>query len=183
MPPTYDAVIIGSGPNGLAAAIELARNNRRVLIVEGAAKVGGGTQTEALTLPGFNHDFCSAAHPMGVLSPFFQSLPLDQFGLEWVYPKASVAHPLDEEPAVLLSKSIAETAANLGVDEARWTRLFTYFQEHGAALLRVLASMPSGPLRLMRSINLKENAPKHFSQVVPLIVFCLSIFILRRLWD
>ena len=112
----YDSIIIGSGPNGLAAAIELARHGKQVLVLEARAKIGGGTRTTELTLPNFQHDYCSAVHPMGVLSPYLKTLPLDKYGLEWVYPKASVAHPLDNEPAIILNKSLEETAANLGID-------------------------------------------------------------------
>ena len=96
----YDAVVIGSGPNGLAAAVALAQAQRSVLVVEGEDTIGGGTRTAELTQPGFLHDVCSAVHPMGVLSPFFRTLPLSEHGLEWVHPPVSVAHPLDDGPAV-----------------------------------------------------------------------------------
>ncbi len=131
----YDAVVIGSGPNGLAAAVELARNNRRVLVIEGADTIGGGTRTTALTLPGFHHDYCSAVHPMGVLSPYLKTLPLADFGLKWMYPEASVAHPLDNEPTILLTKSLKETGTYLGRDAKKWESLFDYFQENGEKLL------------------------------------------------
>src|SRR5262245_46097822 len=98
--PVDDAVIVGSGPNGFAAAIELARAGASVRVLEARDEVGGGIRTAALTLPGFAHDLCSGCHPMGVLSPFFRSLPLDEHGLRWIHPPASVAHPLDDEPAV-----------------------------------------------------------------------------------
>ena len=90
-----DAVVIGSGPNGLAAAIALARAGVSVLVVEAHEQPGGGTRSAELTLPGFVHDVCSAVHPMGVLSPFLRTLPLAEHGLVWRYPRASVAHPLD----------------------------------------------------------------------------------------
>ena len=131
----YDTIIIGSGPNGLAAAIELARNGQKVLVVESASEIGGGTRTTQLTLPNFHHDYCSAVHPMGVLSPYLKTLPLEKYGLEWVYPKISVAHPLDDEPAVLLGKSLEKTADNLGVDGKTWKNLFSYFIKNGDALL------------------------------------------------
>ena len=134
MATSYDAIIIGSGPNGLAAAIELAQNGRKVLVVERMNKIGGGTQTQELTLPNFHHDYCSAVHPMGVLSPYLNTLPLEKFGLEWIYPTASVAHPLDNEPA-LLTQSLTKTAANLGEDKAIWRNLFEYFVKNGTALL------------------------------------------------
>ena len=112
----YDAIMIGSGPNGLAAAIKLAQNGLSVLIVEAADEIGGGMRSAELTLPGFTHDICSAIHPLTIASPFFKTLPLDKFGLEFVQPEASLAHPLDDGTAVLLKKSVAETAANLGAD-------------------------------------------------------------------
>ncbi len=119
----YDVVIIGSGPNGLSAGIYLVQKGLKVLIIEASATVGGGTRTAELTLPGFHHDVCSAVHPMGVLSPYFQQLDLEQYGLEWVYPNVSVAHPLDKEDAVILSKSVVQTASNLGEDAEAYTRL------------------------------------------------------------
>jgi len=139
----YDTIIIGSGPNGLAAAIELARNGQKVLVVESASEIGGGTRTTQLTLPNFRHDYCSAVHPMGVLSPYLKTLPLEKYGLEWVYPKISVAHPLDDEPAVLLGKSLEKTADNLGVDGKTWKNLFSYFIKNGDALLGLNALWPA----------------------------------------
>lgn len=133
---SYDVIVIGSGPNGLAAAIELTSKGKKVLVVEGADSVGGGTRTTSLTLPGFHHDFCAAVHPTGVLSPYLKTLPLDEYGLEWVYPECSVAHPLEEEPAVLLYKSIERTASHLGKDGKTWQRLFSYFLRHGEGLIR-----------------------------------------------
>ncbi len=118
-----DAIVIGSGPNGLAAAIELARSGARVLVLEAADEPGGGTRSEALTLPGFTHDVCSAVHPTGILSPFFRRLPLDRFGLEWILPEISVAHPMPDGPAVLLHESLAQTAEALGRDGPNYRRL------------------------------------------------------------
>ncbi|MFA9412959.1 MAG: phytoene desaturase family protein, partial [Deltaproteobacteria bacterium] len=91
---TFDAVVVGSGPNGLSAAVALAQGGASVLVLEAADDIGGGTRTVELTLPGFHHDVCSAVHTTGILSPFFRSLPLDEHGLEWIVPRASVAHPL-----------------------------------------------------------------------------------------
>ncbi len=125
----YDAVIIGSGPNGLAAAIYLAQNGLSVLIVESNDKIGGGVRSGELTLPGFTHDICSAIHPLAIASPFFQTLPLDKFGLEFIQPNASLAHPLDDGSAVLLVKSVAETAANLGADAANYQKLVGHLTE------------------------------------------------------
>jgi len=110
----YDAVIVGSGPNGLAAGIVLQQAGLTTLIVESKPTIGGGMRSAELTLPGYVHDVCSAIHPFGVGSPFLQSLPLHEFGLEWVYPEAAVAHPFDDGRAVLLKKSIEETAQQFG---------------------------------------------------------------------
>src|SRR5438874_10233396 len=98
----YDAVVIGSGPNGLAAAITIARAGRSVVVLEAQPTLGGGARSAELTLPGFIHDTCSAIHPMGLASPFFRSLPLAEHGLEWIHPLAPLAHPLDDGTAVML---------------------------------------------------------------------------------
>lgn len=118
-----DAVVIGAGPNGLAAAIVLARAGRTVVLYEAQAGVGGGCKSEELTLPGFVHDVCSAIHPMGVASPLFRSLPLREHGLEWIEPSAMIAHPLDDEPAAISERSLADTAAHLGADEEPYRRV------------------------------------------------------------
>ena len=106
-----DAVVVGSGPNGLAAAITLARAGRSVRVFEAANTIGGGLRSAELTLPGFVHDVCSAIHPLGVASPFFRSLPLDRHGLAWAHPPAAVAHPLDDGTAVVLERSVDATGA------------------------------------------------------------------------
>ncbi|MFT5196980.1 MAG: phytoene dehydrogenase-like protein [Cellvibrionaceae bacterium] len=134
--PSYDAVIIGSGPNGLTAAIELARNGAKVLVLEAADTIGGGTRTQELTLPGFKHDFCAAVHPMGVLSPYWKALPLEKFGLKWIFPEASIAHPLEGESAVLMTKSLEETAENLGIDSRAWQRMVQPLLNQGEGLLK-----------------------------------------------
>ncbi|MEO6588716.1 MAG: NAD(P)/FAD-dependent oxidoreductase, partial [Pyrinomonadaceae bacterium] len=115
----YDAIIIGSGPNGLAAGIHLAQNGLSVLIVEASEEIGGGVRSAELTLPGFTHDICSAIMPLTLASPFFKTLPLEKFGLELIQPDASLAHPLDNGSAILLKKSVDETARNLGIKDAK----------------------------------------------------------------
>ncbi|TWR24729.1 NAD(P)/FAD-dependent oxidoreductase [Mucilaginibacter pallidiroseus] len=112
----YDAVVVGSGPNGLAAAILMQQQGLSVLMLEGKDTIGGGLRTAELTLPGFKHDICSAIHPMAIASPFFKTLPLDQFGLEYLYPEVDAAHPMDGSPAAVLMRSINSTADGLGAD-------------------------------------------------------------------
>jgi len=149
----YDAVVVGAGPNGLSAAVTLAREGARVLVLEAADSVGGGTRCAALSLPGFVHDFCSAVHPMGVLSPFFRQLPLADYGLEWIHPPASVAHPLEGEAAVILSHSAEATAASLRADGEAWNRLLQPFVGRAEALLPEIMgplSLPRHPLLLAR---------------------------------
>ena len=131
----YDAIIIGSGPNGLSAAIELSHNGASVLVLEAADTIGGGTRTIELTLPGFKHDYCSAVHPMGVLSPYWRQLPLEQHGLEWVHPEASVAHPLDGERAVILSQSLEETMESLGADGRAWRNMVRPYLKNAHGML------------------------------------------------
>jgi phytoene dehydrogenase-like protein len=118
----YDAVVVGSGPNGLAAAVELARNGRSVAVLEAEDTVGGGTRSAELTLPGFIHDVGSAIHPLGYASPFFSTLPLDEHGLEWVHPPAPLAHPFDDGTAAVLDRSVGETGETLGSDAAAYRR-------------------------------------------------------------
>ncbi len=121
--PDYDAVVVGSGPNGLAAAIFLQQHGLQVLVIEGKDSIGGGLRTAELTLPGFKHDICSAIHPLGVNSPFLKTLPLEQFGLEYIYPDIAAAHPLDDGTAAMLTHSINDTARHLGADEQAYLKL------------------------------------------------------------
>ena len=119
----YDALVIGSGPNGLAAGITLAKAGHSVVIFEAKKTVGGGMRTAELTLPGFLHDICSAIHPLGISSPFFCSLPLDSYGLEWIQPSAPLAHPFEDGTVALLERSIEATGFTLGKDASPYQRL------------------------------------------------------------
>ena len=114
----FDAVVVGSGPNGLAAAVELARSGRSVVVLEAEDTIGGGTRSGELTLPGFVHDLGSAIHPLGYASPFFSTLPLGEHGLEWVHPPAPLAHPFDGGRAAVLERSVEETGETLGSRDA-----------------------------------------------------------------
>jgi phytoene dehydrogenase-like protein len=149
----HDAVVVGSGPNGLAAAIALAREGLSVLVLEGRETVGGGLRTEELTLPGYRHDVCSAIHPLALASPFFRSVPLEEHGVEWIHPPAPLAHPLDTGGAVVLERSLRETADGLGVDGDAWLDLVGPFARSANDLLDdVLAPLrpPRHPLLLSR---------------------------------
>jgi phytoene dehydrogenase-like protein len=122
---SYDAIVVGSGPNGLAAAITLQAAGISVLLVEAKDTLGGGLRTKELTLPGFRHDVCSAVHPMAAGSPFFRQLPLDQHGLTYIYPDIAAAHPFDDGGAASLSLSLEETARSLGRDEKTYLDLLS----------------------------------------------------------
>src|SRR5947209_6803977 len=133
----YDAIVVGSGPNGLAAAITLAQTGRSVVVFEARDTIGGGSRSMELTLPGFIHDVCSAIHPLGLGSPFFRTLPLEQYGLQWIHPSAPLAHPLDDGPAVVLERSIEETGETLGRDAKAYHKLMTPLADHWDVLSEI----------------------------------------------
>jgi len=146
------AVVVGSGPNGLAAAVTLARAGLEVIVLEAADRIGGGTRSSELTLPGLLHDDCSAFHPMGVASPFMSSVDLAAHGLRWRWPPIQLAHPLDGGRAAVLVRSVDETARRLGADGPAWRRLFAPlvagFDKLAAEILRPLAHLPRHPVKL-----------------------------------
>jgi phytoene dehydrogenase-like protein len=144
---TFDAIVIGAGPNGLAAAITLAQARRSVMVYEAEATPGGGVRSAELTSPGYLHDVCSAVYPLAVGSPFLRELPLEQHGLQWIHPPAPLAHPLDDGTAVIVERSIDATARQLGADARRYQHLMEYFTERWEALAADLL----GPLRLPRA--------------------------------
>jgi phytoene dehydrogenase-like protein len=140
-----DAIVVGAGPNGLAAAIELARAGRSVLVCERAPTVGGGARTAGLTLPGYRHDVCSAIHPLAVGSPFLRSLPLGDHGLELLEPEVQAAHPLDGGRAAVLHRSLAQTAAGLGEDGGAYAALLRPFAEGWDELAPTVLGAPRPP--------------------------------------
>lgn len=148
----YDAVVVGSGPNGLAAAITLARAGCSVLVVEANATIGGGARSAELTLPGFVHDVCSAIHPLGAGSPFFRSVPLERFGLDWIKPTIALAHPLDGGRAASLHRDVDETAAELQEKGYGWLMrpLVREWQRLADEFLQPVLHLPKHPFLLAR---------------------------------
>jgi phytoene dehydrogenase-like protein len=148
------AAVIGAGPNGLAAAVVLAQAGVQVEVFEAEPQPGGAARTLPLTLPGFLHDFGSAVHPMAAGSPFFSSLPLRNYGLEWIHSPAPLAHPLDDGTAVILERDLDEAAAALGEDGKQWRRLMGPFAEHWKVLapeiLRPVRLLPRHPFLMAR---------------------------------
>jgi phytoene dehydrogenase-like protein len=151
---SYEAVVVGSGPNGLAAAITLAQAGVRTLVIEANDTIGGGARTAELTLPGFLHDSCSAIHPLAVVSPFFRALPMKELGVEFRDAPLALAHPLDDGTAAVLDLSLDRTAAGLGVDGPAYRALMAPFVRHAAELfpeiLRPLLHVPRHPFLLAR---------------------------------
>src|SRR6266702_5871787 len=141
---SYDAVVVGAGPNGLAAAITIARTGRSVIVFEAKETIGGGSRSMELTLPGFVHDVCAAIHPLGLGSTFFRTLPLEQYGLEWIHPSAPLSHPLDDGSVALFERSIDATGATLGRDAQAYTKLMIPLVAHWDRIANAFLS----PLRL-----------------------------------
>jgi phytoene dehydrogenase-like protein len=148
------AIVVGAGPNGLACAVALARAGMAVTVLEAEETIGGGTRSSELTVPGLLHDHCSAVHPMGVGSPFFQSLDLERHGLEWRWPEIDLAHPLDDGSAGVMLRSVEATAEGLGDDGVAWRRVFAAsarsFEALNEDLLRPVLHVPRHPIRLLR---------------------------------
>ncbi|HEY0655553.1 MAG TPA: NAD(P)/FAD-dependent oxidoreductase [Chryseosolibacter sp.] len=160
----YDAVVVGSGPNGLAAAIVLQQAGLSVLLLEGKDTVGGGLRSKELTLPGFTHDICSAIHPLAAASPLFSKLPLSAHGLEFIYPEISAAHPFDDGTAGVLKGDVDKTAALLGVDAMAYKDLIgSVVHDWPAIINNILGplSFPKNPLALSR-FGLKALPSAHF---------------------
>src|SRR6185437_11346946 len=151
---TPDAVVVGAGPNGLAAAITLARAGLAVDVFERAATAGGGCRTAELTLPGFRHDVCAAVHPLAAASPFFATIDLRTHGVELLYPKVAFAHPLGGDRAAALRSSVSETADGLGLDAKRYRRLMEPLVRDADVItkqvLAPLRSLPANPLAMAR---------------------------------
>ncbi|HSM87664.1 MAG TPA: NAD(P)/FAD-dependent oxidoreductase [Candidatus Limnocylindrales bacterium] len=143
--PECDAVVVGSGPNGLAAAIRLAQAGWSVAVLEAAPTPGGGVRSAELTLPGLVHDVCSSVYPMAACSPFLRTLPLAAHGLEWVRPPAALAHPLDDGTAALLYQSVPETAARLGSDGHAYESLIGDFASSAQDLFASALTVPRIP--------------------------------------
>jgi phytoene dehydrogenase-like protein len=151
----YDAVVVGAGPNGLAAGVTLAEAGASVLVLEAADTIGGGARSRELTVPGLVHDVCSAIHPLGVASPYLSTLPLDEHGLEWRFPEIDLAHPLDGGRAGVLVRDLDATVAGLGdADGPMWRRMFRplveRFEQVADEFLQPVLHVPRHPVDLVR---------------------------------
>lgn len=168
-----EAVVVGSGPNGLTAACLLAEKGISVTVIEAAERPGGGTRSTELTLPGLVHDECAAIHPMGVASPAFEALGLERHGVEWLWPEVDVAHPLDDGPGGAMYRSVERTAEGLGEDGPVWLRAFRAnaeaFGELREEILGPIVHFPRRPFELARfglpSLRSAESYARRFSTV------------------
>ena len=169
----YDAVVVGAGPNGLAAAIRIAQHGFSTLVLEGNDKVGGGCRTEELTLKGFWHDVGSAVHPLALASPFFSSLPLEKYGLTWIQPEVPLAHPVSAGKVAVLQRSLQKTAQALGKDGRMYSRIFGPIVSHSESLLeeflQPIIHMPRHPFTALRFgilalLSAQQLVRSHFSQ-------------------
>ena len=148
---SYDAIVVGSGPNGLAAAIKIAQSGASVLVIEAKDSPGGGMRTKELTLPGFEHDVCSAIHPMAIASPFFKTLPLAEHGLVWSQPDFPVVQPMANGEAVVHEREVERTAARLGKDRQAYIDLFEPFVKQADQLYEALLGPPTFPPKNLRA--------------------------------
>ncbi|WCT14763.1 phytoene desaturase family protein [Mucilaginibacter jinjuensis] len=165
----YDAVVVGSGPNGLAAAITMQQAGLSVLLIEAKDTIGGGLRTAELTLPGFKHDVCSAIHPLAVSSPFFKNLPLKKYGLEFIYSPNAAAHPFDDSAAAVLQNSLLATATGLGADASAYQKLIQPLLTSWPDILPdVLAPLqwPAHPLKMagfgIKALRSAESIAKQY---------------------
>lgn len=163
----YDAVIVGSGPNGLAAAIELARNNLKVVVLEARDTIGGGMRSADLNNQGVTHDICSAVHPLAIASPFFKHLPLEQYGFEWIQPRVAVAHPFDDQEPATLSPGLKVGVEGLGADAAAWRDLLAPFVRKSERLFKDILGplgLPHHPFLQAKFGRIAMTAAKAFAE-------------------
>ena len=157
----FDAVVVGSGPNGLAAAITMQQQGLAVLLIEGKESIGGGLRTAEITLPGFMHDICSAIHPTAIASPYLKTLPLQSHGLEYIFPDIAAAHPFDDGTAGVLNRSLEKTAQSLGIDEQAYLKLFRPILKDWDGLIKDIMAplhIPANPFA-MAGFGLKALLP------------------------
>ena len=185
---SHDAVVVGSGPNGLTAAITLSQAGLKVCVVEANDTPGGGTRSAKLTLPGFIHDVCSAVHPLGIGSPVLRTFPLADYGLQWIHPPVPLAHPMEDGSAVLLRRSVDDTARSLGVDQHAYEKLMNPLAEHWESLVAEILEpihFPKHPFQLaafgleairpaatFARTNFEEKRRAPYSQAWPLTRSC-----------
>jgi len=184
MSPRYDAVVIGSGPNGLVAAITLARAGRSVFVVEAAPRLGGALATEELTLPGFHHDVFSAVHPAAVASPVLAELELERYGLRWIHPELAMVHPLPNRRAAVLSRDLVRTRTNLDAlspgDGARWQALAEPYLEHWEATRStMLSGFPPAAGTAKLVAGLRPRGALEFARVMLMSADALAAEVFR----